>query len=255
VARAKPFRVALSRTTRYFRPMPRKPIAPPIGQATLTPAKALEMLTTQMDRAAKLPLGDESATTTWVSQTKHWVGQSFGENSSKAHEFSAAGPVTYNMNNPSVYWRDVLSDKVDVLRAFVGVLTDTVALGEPQAFAQSAAPATTASKKVFVVHGHDDGAKEAVARFIERLDLQPIILQEQANGGRTLIEKFEAHSDVAFAVVLLTPDDRGGTAAAKYEDQKPRARAERDPGTRLLRGALGTWQGMPIVRGRHREAV
>lgn len=63
--------------------------------------------------------------------------------------------------------------------------------------------------KVFVVHGHDEGAREAVARFLERLGIKPVILHEQANQGRTVIEKVEAHGDVGFAVVLLTPDDEG----------------------------------------------
>jgi predicted nucleotide-binding protein len=63
-------------------------------------------------------------------------------------------------------------------------------------------------EKVFVVHGHDNEAKEMVARFIEKLGLEAIILHEQPNGGRTIIEKFEVNSKgVAFAVVLLTPDD------------------------------------------------
>lgn len=75
------------------------------------------------------------------------------------------------------------------------------------------------SRKVFIVHGHDDGAREAVARFLERIGLEAIILHEQANQGRTVIEKVVAHGDVGFVVVLLTPDDegcvRGGTPEAR----------------------------------------
>ena len=67
----------------------------------------------------------------------------------------------------------------------------------------------TVSDKVFVVHGHDEGVREMVARFLERLGLVAIILHEQASRGRTVIEKVEEHGDVAFAVVLLTPDDEG----------------------------------------------
>jgi predicted nucleotide-binding protein len=80
------------------------------------------------------------------------------------------------------------------------------------------------TKKVFVVHGHDEAAKETTARFLEKLDLEPIILHEQASGGRTIIEKFEKYSnDVGFAVVLLTPDDH---CASQLESGKlqPRAR-------------------------------
>lgn len=67
----------------------------------------------------------------------------------------------------------------------------------------------TPSRDVFVVHGHDEGARESVARLVERLGLGAIILHEQSNAGRTIIEKFEASSEVGFAVVLLTPDDVG----------------------------------------------
>lgn len=64
--------------------------------------------------------------------------------------------------------------------------------------------------KVFLVHGRDEEAKAIVARFLERCALKPIILHEQVDQGRTVIEKFEQESDVSFAVVLLTPDDVGG---------------------------------------------
>ncbi len=77
------------------------------------------------------------------------------------------------------------------------------------------------SDRVFVVHGHDEGARESVARFLEKLGLEPIILHEQANRGRTVIEKIEGHRDVGFAVVLLTPDDQGCVEGGQLE---PRAR-------------------------------
>jgi len=78
------------------------------------------------------------------------------------------------------------------------------------------------SQKVFIVHGHDEGARESVARFITNIGLTPIILHEQANRGRTVIEKVEAHSDVSFAVVLLTPDDLG--KAKNSDELEPRVR-------------------------------
>jgi predicted nucleotide-binding protein len=70
------------------------------------------------------------------------------------------------------------------------------------------------SRDVFLVHGHDETVKETVARFLEKLDLNPVILHERPNQGKTVIEKFEAHSDVGFAVVLLTPDDVGALASS-----------------------------------------
>jgi predicted nucleotide-binding protein len=69
--------------------------------------------------------------------------------------------------------------------------------------------ATKDSRRVFVVHGHESGVKETVARYLNKLELEPVILHEQANQGRTVIEKFEAHADVGYAVILFTPDDVG----------------------------------------------
>jgi predicted nucleotide-binding protein len=83
------------------------------------------------------------------------------------------------------------------------------------------APKTARSRKVFVVHGHDEGAREAIARFLKNIGFEPIILHEKANQGRTVIEKVEAHGDVGFAVVLLTPDDEG---CVKGGAPQPRAR-------------------------------
>jgi len=65
--------------------------------------------------------------------------------------------------------------------------------------------------KVFIVHGHNDHLKVEVARTLEKFKLKPIILHEQSNNGKTIIEKFEKFSDVSFAVILLTADDLGNS--------------------------------------------
>ena len=104
------------------------------------------------------------------------------------------------------------------------------------------------SKEVFVVHGHDDAARETVARFLERLDLEPVILHEQPSMGRTIIEKFEDHSDVGFAVVLLTPDDVGALGDRPH-DLKPRARQNVVFELGYFAGALGREKVCALAKG------
>lgn len=80
---------------------------------------------------------------------------------------------------------------------------------------------------VFVIHGHDDGLKEAVARQVQQLTgRDPIILHEQPNRGRTVIEKLEEEAaPVAYAIAILTGDDVGQVVTAVgNEDPAPRAR-------------------------------
>jgi predicted nucleotide-binding protein len=78
---------------------------------------------------------------------------------------------------------------------------------------------------VFLVHGHDEAAKQTTARFLEQLHLTAIVLSERPSEGRTVIEKFERNSDVGFAVVLMTPDDVG---YQRGMDDQPRPRARQN---------------------------
>ena len=75
--------------------------------------------------------------------------------------------------------------------------------------------------KVFVVHGHDSELKNDIDIFLRDLGLEPIILHRKADEGLTIIEKFEKHSDVVYAFILLTPDDIGMTVKEyQKEDSK-----------------------------------
>jgi predicted nucleotide-binding protein len=85
-------------------------------------------------------------------------------------------------------------------------------------------PEASSEKAVFVVHGHDVGVRESVARLIEKQGLRAIVLQEQPNEGRTVIEKFEKYAgEVEYAIVLLTADDIGASRATP-DRLRPRAR-------------------------------
>lgn len=76
--------------------------------------------------------------------------------------------------------------------------------------------------KVFIVHGHDEEMLHATARFLEKLNLESVVLREQPNQGRTIIEKFEDYSDVDFAIVLFSPDDLGKSKNDENLKLRPR---------------------------------
>ena len=64
------------------------------------------------------------------------------------------------------------------------------------------------NKKVFIVDGYDLEKLE-LKDFLAKLTLDPVILHQQNDLGKTIIEKFEYYApQCAFAVVLLTPDDQ-----------------------------------------------
>lgn len=68
---------------------------------------------------------------------------------------------------------------------------------------------TVSNKNVFVVYGHDNAMKLEIVSFLSvELNLNPISLDLQPSGGKTIIEKFEKYAaEVGYAVVLMSPDD------------------------------------------------
>lgn len=108
------------------------------------------------------------------------------------------------------YVADGKQQAILVLKQAISFLEEEIAEDEHEASTiVTAAPRVRAyPNRVFVVHGHDEAALQAVARFLEQLGLGIIVLREEADRGRTIIEKFEeCASEVGFAVILLTPDD------------------------------------------------
>lgn len=108
---------------------------------------------------------------------------------------------------------------------------------------------TEPNNKVFIVHGHDESAQNKVARFVEKLGFEAIILHEKASSGRTIIEKIEHYSDVGFAIVLYTPDDVGNEKS-KSDSLNVRARQNVVFEHGFLIGKLGRKNVAALVDGK-----
>lgn len=103
------------------------------------------------------------------------------------------------------YWLSGQKESI----SFIDTMLEDLELSEPEQIQNREDLPAQKSDRVFIVHGHDEGMRESVARVLTKLSLEPVILHEQPDQGRTIIEKFYDYSDVGFAVVLLSPDDRG----------------------------------------------
>lgn len=145
------------------------------------------------------------------------------DNSTMADEYDKfyGGVFSMNPTLPQMVddFREDMDDSINRLEA----IRDRLDLIPESSANPSPAASTQVGTDVFIVHGHDDAAKETVSRFVEKLGLKVIILHEQPSAGRTIIEKFEAYANVGFAIVLLTPDDVGALRD-KATEGKPRAR-------------------------------
>ena len=81
------------------------------------------------------------------------------------------------------------------------------------------------NSKVFVVYGHDLGARDSLVLLLEKWGLEPLCLDALPTQGRTIIEQLEAYIPQAnYGVVLITPDDVGSA----IEEELPQKRARQN---------------------------
>lgn len=141
--------------------------------------------------------------TTWTTRVSSIISKLFEKDSPQCK-------LINNINQIHVIGND--TDKFDQCKnGFISTLDIAIDTIENDLFNEisrrSAEGPDLTSNKVFIVHGHDDSAKTSLEIFLGEIGLKPIVLHRQADEGLTIIEKFEKHSDVGYAFILLTPDE------------------------------------------------
>lgn len=203
-----------------------KPSGPP--QVDLTEGKKLlEILIKKGQALLKEDPLTTNAFDQWNTITENYLERVFGKNDPNVHKVTRAwvyGSISPDESAVEIRIR-LLTARIAQIEALVEVLDTDLQLRNNAPIAKNEDEvARSIGHKIFLVHGHDKEAMLEVKQFLTELDLDVTILHEQPNEGRTIIEKFEDHADVDFAVALLTPDDMGGLANASDEPQQPRPR-------------------------------
>jgi predicted nucleotide-binding protein len=193
----------------------------------LNQLKAIELLTTQIDEITALsqlpPRSPEW--NAWRSHTHRLIEEIWGKESTQVkqfHEISFSLKGYISSTPVSAYQKayiDGLKSAQFLLGSFIKELVEFSE--KNQSACESVENENKISTRIFIVHGHEDLPKEQLARFLTNRGLEPIILHEQPNQGRTIIEKFEETcSDVGFAFVIMTPDDLGMDVKSYEKMQK-----------------------------------
>ncbi len=207
---------------------------PPI--LTIALVEAQRLIADQLERGRQIrerQIGDRSSLAAAKDAYNNWVDYNRDllrrilTTDEPSDEFARSIHLMYVLGDTT------LGEDIEEFRSDIGThlrrlesISDRLPLfdNRPE-LASAAAPGTEIDmKRVFVVHGHNLAVLDRVVRLLRDLDLEPVVLREQANQGRTIIEKFEAHTDVAFAVVILTADDIGGVVGTAPEELRLRAR-------------------------------
>jgi len=159
----------------------------------------------------------------WRNDSIRFLQKVFGEESHEALTFkNITFYITYitydifrdgwkeHILNEKYNFKKGLRTAIFYLKNFESEILHDVDIEEREQKDSNNAPHKESHKKnILIVHGRNDGVKDKVANFISKLGIEPIILNEQLNRGRTLLEKLEEYSDIKAAIIIFTNDDIG----------------------------------------------
>ena len=183
---------------------------------------------------SKKVTSDSSNFKAWKTKTERFLRHKYGDLSYEYENFSQIEFSLY------IYDRDtpvkVCKEGLETSKAiFLTYLQEIEEENDSEATKVSVIDSTY--KQIFIVHGHDGGLKQAVARVIEKQNIEAIILSEKENKGRTIIEKFENYSNVSGAICLFTADDFGRAQNNTVESARARQNVVLETG--YFMGKLG----------------
>ena len=150
--------------------------------------------------------------------TKEYDSCGFGMISLGESSLSEEIADHYKLINEKNHRIDSIIERLELIPLCAAHQTDMVSQAN-----QKPQSSERKSKKVFVVHGHDEIAKTNLEVFLREIGLEPVVLHRQPDEGQTIIEKFEKHSDVGYAFILLTPDEIAYLSSDSKKDEKDRA--------------------------------
>jgi predicted nucleotide-binding protein len=161
-------------------------------------------------QAKDLKYGDEKLNLV-INRTDMLIRKLFGDSSHylKKLTFISYTPIAYNLSSPETIFIGAFNRGKQELLNLINVLKEDVSLELTMNPRSNSAGKQTrkANKNIFIVQGQNEEMKQSVARIIEKLGFNPIILHEQPSKGRTIIEKFTDNSDALFAITILSADD------------------------------------------------
>lgn len=196
--------------------------------ATISKTKAIELLQSrisEVDRvktAREQDFGEEFKK--WHSSVLFTIRHVFPTDRQHLETFSAVRYTlsAFSTRTPRSEFHARYLEGLDQARGVLEAMVNEIREMWPEDKPAAASEVVSDPRKVFLVHGRDVAAQQSVARFLEKLGLEPVILAECPNGGRTIIEKFEQESNVGYAIALFTPDDVGGLRGGTEEQARAR---------------------------------
>ena len=193
-------------------------------------SKTIARLRKALDKIPELRQQSSASTDfeKWKRTIEIVIEHQFGQESSHYKKFASIlySPLVFTTSTSDEIFQESYERGLDSAAAILESMVEYILeywQNEGDQTSKSDEDTAEPSSKVFLIHGRDEGTRDTVARLLSNLGLEPVILAEQASQGKTIIEKFESHAQVGFAIALLTPDDTG-SLSNDVDTPRPRAR-------------------------------
>lgn len=203
-------------------------------------SRLIDDLITQAESLKEQPYNSiKGDFTEWQQMTKAVIKRLFVDHAEKIKDFESISyrpGVTTNLT-PKEVWPNAYEKGLNQAIGLLNALKYELKLSVKDDISEKP-NAIMQSNTCFIVHGHNNEIKLEVKDFVTaELKLRPIVLHQKPNEGKTVLEKFEKHADVDFAVCVWSADDEGNEKGSSIT--KLRARQNVIIETGFFWGKLG----------------
>jgi len=155
----------------------------------------------------------------WRDKVSDIIEAAFGRKSSEYDRF-ARSVTSWLYTGSEIQYQNEYSQNLDEYEtALKSIIQKQEILGIKERPA-SETFVTEGKPKAFIAHGGDSPALSKLKQFLEALDVQPLVVEEQASEDRSVGENVDWYSKQAdCAIILATKGDIDGKTGASFPEE------------------------------------
>ncbi len=171
--------------------------------------KVQKLITEADELISKQVTAEDTEFGIWEYKVKKYIIEKFGD---KSFEMNAFDDINFSLSIISSRTHDsefvnACKEGISMAKGMLKIYLEDLDNNDHDITTNNKSIGRVLYDSVFIVHGHDNALKQSVARIIEKQNIKAIILSEQTNKGKTIIEKFEEYANIPGAICLFTKDD------------------------------------------------
>lgn len=158
-----------------------------VRQLLVTPEEAKAEIQSRIDALKEISM-DQASMLRWYDETEKTLEYVFVSGGGSYLYRNSGFSISENYSTGRRVVEDFNLPRANgILRRLITLIEQYHRTEHPEPGAAGKEVKPGSNNRVFIVHGHDEAAREKVERLLEKVGLEPIVINKKANEGKTAV--------------------------------------------------------------------